>query len=77
MVVRPHSSFLALVYARTGEADRALDLIQRLLATPGPVFYQEPGMTLPELRLRWQWDPLRGDPRFQKIVEGAEPVTRR
>jgi tetratricopeptide (TPR) repeat protein len=72
-----YSSFLALVYARTGEADRALELIRRLLATPGPVFFQESGMTLSDLRLRWQWDPLRGDPRFQKILEEAEPSTRR
>jgi hypothetical protein len=28
-----------------------------------------------DLRLRWEWDPLRSDPRFKKIVEGPEPKT--
>lgn len=32
-------------------------------------------MTLAELRMRWQWDPLRGDPRFQQILASPEPKT--
>ena len=32
-------------------------------------------ITLAELRLRWQWDPLRADPRFQRILQGPEPKT--
>ena len=69
---------LALIYTLTGEIDQALTLIERLLRTPGatsrPSFY-DGGITQAELRLRWQWDPLRNDPRFQKILEGAEPKT--
>jgi hypothetical protein len=27
------------------------------------------------LRLGWQWDPLRNDPRFQEILAAPEPQT--
>lgn len=69
------TSMLALVHARSGEPERALDLIERLLTTPGPVFRMESSLTLAELRLRWQWDPLRGHPRFERILAGPEPRT--
>ena len=69
-------SSLALVYARTGQADQAIALIERLLSTPGTISLGAPwSMTLTDLRLRWQWDPLRIDPRFQKILAGPEPKT--
>ena len=29
------------------------------------------GVTLAHLRLSWEWDPLRKDPRFQKILADA------
>lgn len=71
-----YSSVLALVYARTGHADESIPLIERLLATPEVTLHGfEANMTLPELRLRWQWDPLRNDPRFQKILAGPEAKT--
>jgi len=73
------ADMLALVYARTGETDQAIALIERLLTTPGAVLtINSPncyGITLMELRLRWEWDPLRKDPRFQKILAGPEPKT--
>ena len=71
------SANLALVYARIGEPDQALALIERLLTTPGAVTYPSNGasITLAELRLRWEWDPLRGNPRFEKILAGPEPKT--
>jgi tetratricopeptide (TPR) repeat protein len=71
------SANLALVYARTGEADQAIALIERLLSTPGPIEWPNwpHSMTLADLRLRWEWDPLRTDPRFQKILAGPEPKT--
>jgi TolB-like protein/Flp pilus assembly protein TadD len=69
------AALLALILARNGAADEALALIERLLATPGPVDLFEASITVPDLRLRWQWDPLRNNPRFQKIVAGPEPKT--
>jgi serine/threonine-protein kinase len=70
------SCLLALIYARIGQSDQAIALIERLLTVPGPVSQVfEGSMTLSELRLRWQWDPLRSDLRFQKILTGPEPKT--
>jgi TolB-like protein/Flp pilus assembly protein TadD len=68
---------LALVYALTGEADQAITLIERLLTIPGPVQWPSSpsSITLADLRLRWEWDSLRTNPRFQKILEGPEPKT--
>ena len=72
-----HAANLALVYALVGEPDEAITLIERLLATPGPVECSDypNNMTLADLRLRWEWDSLRNNPRFQKIVAGPEPKT--
>ncbi len=70
---------LAMVYALIGEQDPAITLIERLLSTPGP--FPWPGtdypsdITLADLRLRWEWDSLRSNPRFKKILEGPEPKT--
>ena len=66
---------LALIYARVGDNDKAISMIEKLLQMPGGVFFYEGSMSLWELRLRWQWDPLRSDPRFQKILAGPEPPT--
>ena len=68
---------LALVYALVGEPDQAITLIERLLSTPGPVQGLDfpSNITLADLRLRWEWDSLRSNPRFQKIVAGPEPKT--
>jgi serine/threonine protein kinase/tetratricopeptide (TPR) repeat protein len=66
---------LALIHAWVGDSDRAISMIESLLRTPGAVFFAESSITLPELRLRWQWSPLRKDPRFQKILSAPEPQT--
>jgi serine/threonine protein kinase/Flp pilus assembly protein TadD len=72
-------SMLALVYARTGETDQAVTLIEHLLTTPGSVSISKPlsisSITVMDLRRRWEWDPLRTNPRFQKILAGPEPKT--
>ena len=69
-------SALAMVHAQTGEPEKAIDLIEHLLTVPidlqrGAVY----NMTLTDLKWRWQWDPLRSHPRFQKILAAPEPRT--
>ncbi len=68
---------LALVYALVGEPDQAITLIERLLSTPGAVTGPDVScsITLADLRLRWEWDSLRSNPRFQKILASPEPKT--
>jgi TolB-like protein/DNA-binding winged helix-turn-helix (wHTH) protein/Flp pilus assembly protein TadD len=63
-------SNVAVIYARTSNPERAIPLIERLLVTPAAA-----GVTHAELRLSWKWDPLRNDPRFQKIIAAPEPKT--
>jgi TolB-like protein/class 3 adenylate cyclase/Tfp pilus assembly protein PilF len=60
---------LALIYARVGEKDLAFPLIQRLLKTPGAVDSVDYSITVNDLKYRWEWDPLRDDPRFQKLID--------
>jgi TolB-like protein/Tfp pilus assembly protein PilF len=68
---------LALIYALVSEPDQAITLIERLLSTPGPIQWPDfpYNITLADLRLRWEWDSLRGNPRFQRILAGPEPKT--
>jgi serine/threonine-protein kinase len=68
-------AFLALIYARVGEPDQAIPRVERLLATPFAVDYAEESITLSDLRTRWEWDTLRNNPRFQKLLSGPEPKT--
>ena len=70
-----YAAYLALVYALVGEQDEAITLIERLLTVPGLASVPPTpfSMTLADLRLRWEWDALRSNPRFQKILAGPEP----
>ncbi len=63
------SGYLALIYARVGETDLAIPLIERLLKTPGAVDSVDYSITINDLKHRWEWDPLRNDPRFRKLLE--------
>ena len=56
---------LAIIYAWVGEKDLAIKQLKDLLPIPGPVCYGQ-------LRLHPFWDPLRGDPRFEKLVEESK-----
>ena len=67
--------FYTLTCARLGEADKAINRIERLLTTPFGVDYADESITLSDLRGRWEWDPLWKDPRFQKILAAPEPKT--
>jgi TolB-like protein/tetratricopeptide (TPR) repeat protein len=68
-------AFYALICARLGMTDEAISRIEQLLTTPFAVDYDDASITLSDLRQRWEWDPLRNDPRFQKIISGPEPDT--
>jgi tetratricopeptide (TPR) repeat protein len=70
------AGLVALIHARTGQTAQAVEMLERLLATPGPVMpFYEASITLAELRTRWQWAPLREDPRFQQLIAAPEPKT--
>ena len=62
------NGYLGLIYARVGENDLAIPLIERLLTTPGAVDSADYSITVNDLKYRWEWDPLRSDPRFQKLI---------
>ena len=64
------SGFLAMIYARSGDLDSALPVLEQLLASPGSVDYTNCCITSNDLRKRWQWDPVRNDPRLQKLLAG-------
>jgi len=59
---------LAFVEVLIGEKNRAIPRLQHLLQIP----YNN-CLTPALLRLNPQWDPLHGDPRFQKLCEEKKP----
>lgn len=67
------NGYLALIYARVGENDLAIPLIERLLKTSGPVDSANYSITVNDLKYRWEWDPIRNDPRFKQLIAEARP----
>ncbi len=65
---------LARVAAQMGEPDRAIDTLQKLLSIPyiGVLASNVP-LTPALLRLDPMFDPLRNDPRFQKLTASPAP----
>jgi hypothetical protein len=56
----------AVICTWTGERELALGQLEASATSPG--YY-----TYGNLRLNPMWDPLRGDPRFEKIVASLAP----
>jgi len=56
----------AMICAWAGEPDLAVEQLEAVTKIPG-------GPSYGELRLDPMWDPLRGDPRFEKIVASLAP----
>jgi TolB-like protein/Tfp pilus assembly protein PilF len=64
---------LARVAAQTGESDRAIAVLQKLLSTPYFGAFTTTPLTPALLRLDPMFDPLRNDPRFQKLAASPAP----
>ncbi len=59
--------YLAVIYAWTGDKDRAIERLNERAKFPVA------GLSYGHLRLNPIWDPLRGDPRFDKIIASLAP----
>jgi hypothetical protein len=60
---KPQAEYtLAQIQARFGDHDTAIAALPHLLQVPA-------GLTKANLKLDPLWDPLRKDPRFQKLCE--------
>ena len=55
---------LARIYLLAGRQDKAVDLLETLIRVPHT-------LSAGWLRIDPTWDPLRGNPRFKKLVEGT------
>jgi hypothetical protein len=62
-------AYFALIAAWVGERDLALQQLATAAPTPGAALIASYGM----LKLSPFWDPLRGDPRFEKIIASLAP----
>lgn len=59
---------LAVIYAQAGEVDLALELLAELMQMPN-------GPTASTLRVEPEWQALRGDPGFERLLNAAVATT--
>jgi hypothetical protein len=59
-------TYLAMIAAWVGENDLACEQLATVVRVPNSPSYGQ-------LKLLLFWDPLRGDPRFEKIVASLAP----
>jgi tetratricopeptide (TPR) repeat protein len=59
--------YLAQIYMRVGENDQAIALLRQVMSIPAGL-----SMSAACLKLDPTWDPLRKDPRFQKLIDDSE-----
>ena len=64
---------LAFVQTMFGENSHAISTLKQLLQTAYNGWFCRTPITPPLLRLDPIWDPLRGDPAFQKLCEEKQP----
>jgi serine/threonine-protein kinase len=65
---------LARVAARIGQSDRSISILEKLLSIPYEApLAANPPLTPALLRLDPMFEPLRNDPRFQKLVAAPAP----
>jgi TolB-like protein/Tfp pilus assembly protein PilF len=57
---------MALIYQKVGEPELALTLLEHCLSVPG-------GFHVGALRTSLDWEPMRNDPRFQKLLAAYAP----
>jgi hypothetical protein len=57
--------YLAAIAAWVGDKDLACEQLASIIRRPSTLSYGQ-------LKLLPFWDPLRGDPRFEKLVEEAK-----
>jgi serine/threonine-protein kinase len=64
---------LAIIQTSFGESSRAISSLSQLLQTPYKSWFGPTPVTPALLKLDPIWDPLRGDPAFQKLCEEKQP----
>jgi serine/threonine protein kinase/Flp pilus assembly protein TadD len=64
---------MALIHTIFGDSSRAISTLTKLLQTPYNSWIYPGTITPALLRLDPLWDPLRGDPAFQKLCEEKQP----
>ena len=58
-----YQQLMARIYLMVGEPEKAIDMLQPLLKTP---YFLSPGW----LRVDPTWAPLKGNPRFERLIAG-------